>query len=639
MAIDLASNSSSFGFQNMLPLDVLAAVASEKLKNEIHIPDTSKSKTSSNVKKHIKKSVTSALTFDDIKYMPPKLLIEKFSEMTSDELTKKYSYQCLLLPQKCSSTFKSFGNEKKACDEMKSHLLLHIQQLAMECESSKEISGTLFIPRSPNSNSKYAEKLAKKLFKKQQTSLNGTLPQTNSSKTLKKSKNLMFSSKALKKKLYENKKSVSESKNICRKAQEKNVNSVYLNNSFEQIYDDTYLSCDDDDDDFWNKRIKVENPKEIDSECDSEHYSSYSRHLNSFFTDAGIKGDITESLSSSEQALDLNDSSISCEGFSSSSSQSDNMNFDKSISFLQDHNYTCLDGTKIEKLPTPEFRNMPRKYENPFLFLKSDELPPCIIKTPPFPYIHTPLLPEVAQIVEIRLQDSNFDLDRYSHSVNYFYGLNTVKSEDESLSDEYLSDPEDRYPDGLFYKMSGSVLECVENIENKKYSSSCVPKSEISASENDENLENLQKDEKELALKYIAKLHSKGKKKISDSLICKICPDKHFTAQATLIHHYRSHAGIKPYICQLCSSKFTRQHSLNYHMLIHQNLSRFTCDFCGRTFRHPSHYKEHLRRHTGETPYHCTECNLHFKTRNTFKRHLKTRHGKLLTAGGIEDLH
>ncbi|XP_075221370.1 uncharacterized protein LOC142324423 [Lycorma delicatula] len=138
-------------------------------------------------------------------------------------------------------------------------------------------------------------------------------------------------------------------------------------------------------------------------------------------------------------------------------------------------------------------------------------------------------------------------------------------------------------------------------------------------------------EEREMAVEMIKALKSdKG-----GGLECQICrPKRVFTAPTTLISHYRSHAGIKPYECLLCKAVFTRQHSLNYHLLIHLNQTRFTCDVCGRKFRHPSHFKEHQRRHTGESPFHCPDCTLRFKTRNTYKRHLKTRHGKILMHSG-----
>ncbi|XP_063221857.1 uncharacterized protein LOC134530699 isoform X2 [Bacillus rossius redtenbacheri] len=141
------------------------------------------------------------------------------------------------------------------------------------------------------------------------------------------------------------------------------------------------------------------------------------------------------------------------------------------------------------------------------------------------------------------------------------------------------------------------------------------------------------KVEKEMAIAMIESMKRKGNS--TECLECRICnPPRVFTALTTLISHYRSHAGIKPYECRICGSVFTRQHSLNYHMLIHSNKTRFTCTDCGRTFRHPSHFKEHRRRHTGESPYECADCTVRFKTRNTFKRHMKTRHGKLLTTTG-----
>lgn len=142
------------------------------------------------------------------------------------------------------------------------------------------------------------------------------------------------------------------------------------------------------------------------------------------------------------------------------------------------------------------------------------------------------------------------------------------------------------------------------------------------------------KVEKERALEAIEAIRKKTGGGL-DTLQCTICqPPRAFTAPTTLISHYRSHAGIKPYECRICNAVFTRQHSLNYHMLIHTNQTRFTCQDCGRKFRHPSHFKEHRRRHTGESPFECSDCLMRFKTRNTYKRHLRTRHGKVLTTSG-----
>lgn len=122
---------------------------------------------------------------------------------------------------------------------------------------------------------------------------------------------------------------------------------------------------------------------------------------------------------------------------------------------------------------------------------------------------------------------------------------------------------------------------------------------------------------RELALDYIDDIRKKSSSAAKSIIVngdksviyqCKICPDKQFTSTNGLIFHYKKHAGLKPYVCEICSATFTRQHSLNYHMLIHYNKSRFVCSECSRHFRHPSHFKEHMRRHTGETPFQCSDC-------------------------------
>lgn len=145
--------------------------------------------------------------------------------------------------------------------------------------------------------------------------------------------------------------------------------------------------------------------------------------------------------------------------------------------------------------------------------------------------------------------------------------------------------------------------------------------------------------EKNLALDCIKEIkESRQTLEDSNSFRCRICAERSFSALNSLLFHYRTHAGVKPYECDECEATFTRQHSLNYHILIHLNQSRFVCEECGSQFRHPSHFKEHQRRHTGETPFQCIDCSSKFKTRSTYKRHLEKRHGKVLTAQGISEI-
>ena len=98
-------------------------------------------------------------------------------------------------------------------------------------------------------------------------------------------------------------------------------------------------------------------------------------------------------------------------------------------------------------------------------------------------------------------------------------------------------------------------------------------------------------------MKYIREL--RGRKRADEPLICKICRNKAFTANATLLYHYRSHAGwthidrimtrnctavvvvtvvvvtvvvviICSLICKICRNKaFTANATLLYHYCNH----------------------------------------------------------------------
>lgn len=123
-------------------------------------------------------------------------------------------------------------------------------------------------------------------------------------------------------------------------------------------------------------------------------------------------------------------------------------------------------------------------------------------------------------------------------------------------------------------------------------------------------------EDKRLALNAMEELRSRGA--TTDDLICRLCsPARPFTAYSTLLTHYRSHAGLRPFECSLCGATFTRQHSLNYHLMTHANQTRFTCPHCNRKFRHPTHFKVSASLPLTESHYY----HVHFRStsRNTEK--------------------
>lgn len=58
-----------------------------------------------------------------------KLLLNLFTELSSDEIRKVYTVTCLLEPDNCKHQIQVYGNEMKARIDMKHHLHKHLEKL------------------------------------------------------------------------------------------------------------------------------------------------------------------------------------------------------------------------------------------------------------------------------------------------------------------------------------------------------------------------------------------------------------------------------------------------------------------------------------------------------------------------------
>lgn len=72
------------------------------------------------------------LTLDQILALTEKKIINLFTETSSNEMSRTFTYTCLLMPESCTQRFTSFGSEMRARSDVKKHIYEHLDQLKKE---------------------------------------------------------------------------------------------------------------------------------------------------------------------------------------------------------------------------------------------------------------------------------------------------------------------------------------------------------------------------------------------------------------------------------------------------------------------------------------------------------------------------
>ncbi|XP_069114977.1 uncharacterized protein [Argopecten irradians] len=572
-----------------MSLNVLAQVASATLQKE------------PKKKKLRKRSLQTLemLDLDQIQSLSDKALLSFFSEMKSNEITRNFTYTCYLMPKKCQEQYKSFGNETQARMRMRSHLQKHIEKLVEEFNDPSAKGKLVFQAEPIHVRNKRVSVLASK-----------------------------------------KKSGVKRTKFTALKPRDGNNSD-----SEEQISKKTIL-----------REALLGKEKSFDLECEEMAEFSDDDEYENIISTPSKRGRLSQKQANIQQPKSAAHQGLRGKSYGKKSEEEESelteqdeteRRMEENEQFIidllsrnqphHDHCYTTIFGKKrgIDDIVLHDASDEETEEDN------DDHLRA---------YKKRIICPEKG--VEPILCLGNVSVMDELTGTGTDEASKTIIVCSEEIIDDLLPDdyeghngqrPYPPMPKSALAKRGRIAVpeECDPISEEeeplmlnpKRRKKAIVPSHHV---EREVNVE----WERKLALKCIRELKLK-KKEDRSPLHCRICKDKKFTASATLMYHYRSHAGklhLSPFVCLICNTTFTRQHSLNYHMLIHNNQSRFTCKDCGRKFRHPSHFKEHLRRHTGETPFVCTDCPQKFKTRNTYKRHLKTRHGKLLTAAGIHVL-
>ncbi|XP_043516174.1 zinc finger protein 311-like isoform X4 [Frieseomelitta varia] len=119
--------------------------------------------------------------------------------------------------------------------------------------------------------------------------------------------------------------------------------------------------------------------------------------------------------------------------------------------------------------------------------------------------------------------------------------------------------------------------------------------------------------------------HDRVAKKIVYKYSCNLCRKK-FTTHNNLDNHLLMHKdGFK---CTLCDEVFSSPYSLSSHKSTKHRRGA-TCTICERSFSSTSNFYQHVLTHAGIRPYKCDVCGDYFTQRSSVLRHRKIHPGPL----------
>lgn len=547
---------------------------------------------------------------DEISRMNAKQLVQTFSELCSNEMTKYFAYTCCLMPDVCSNFFTSFGSENDARNKMQKHLTQHVKDLVALKQKDKSF---LFTAEAVVSKTEEATTTKKR-------------SRANTRKSAKEAK----SKKAVGTDGCEESNVKSSTSETSVAAPDNNDISV----DFEIIdLNDIKLEAEDGSR-LSNTPLSLTLSQSDDSIPSTKESRKRKRKVNDD-GDGEWKVMKRNGKIRKERAIEMSNppsvgSHVSEESSSSEKEPTETSKptyiFDNKSSWCIDHNYDVR-------------HYCPSKEADPDDEVLDDEIQYWEKLMPCF-------RPEnISRISDSDIPNLHFSLQAEENAIPC------------KLIIPILTVPRSSLPKDL-RKLSNNPFEECDDIELPHWSmkgdngdpnsprAGTLSNSEVyrevdfSVDVTEEQIKEIEamrgrwthEHIRTLSKYYLKELEeNKGKNRRRKTLCgCKICPNKKFTAITTLYYHYISHTGEKPFKCSKCDKGFTRRHSLNYHAMTHSNTNRFKCPVCLKQFRHTSHYKDHVKQHTGEDECHCKLCNTTFKSKTAFNRHLKTKHNVII---------
>ena len=95
-----------------------------------------------------------------------------------------------------------------------------------------------------------------------------------------------------------------------------------------------------------------------------------------------------------------------------------------------------------------------------------------------------------------------------------------------------------------------------------------------------------------------------------------------YSLKNKLLAHIRTHFGIKPYECEICSKSFNDKGNLKTHLRVHTGERPYKCNLCSKAFKTEGQIREHLGSHCKNKPFQCPYCLKYYKRKGVVKNHM-----------------
>ena len=73
-----------------------------------------------------------ALSLGQILGLTEKTVLNLFTELSSNEYSRTFTYTCMLMPKRCQQHFTSYASDAKAKNLVKKHVYQHLSELEKE---------------------------------------------------------------------------------------------------------------------------------------------------------------------------------------------------------------------------------------------------------------------------------------------------------------------------------------------------------------------------------------------------------------------------------------------------------------------------------------------------------------------------